>query len=136
MRLTIALCFLLALACVKIEPCYAWVSNAGFFNRAGPGLLYPVTNNIDLTGKEYLAFKWRRGERFWTDHYIFKLYKGYNTTADNLILKAEYRDGGYPIRVPVSEFEESQVYTWVLVQVFIGGRKSDKSFSSFKIIKK
>lgn len=99
-------------------------------------LFSPVTEDIDLNGKVTLEFKWWRVELPWTDRFIFKLYKGYNTTASNLILKQEYSWTEYPIKIPASQFEENQVYTWVLVQVFNGGRKSDKSFSSFKIIKK
>ena len=117
------------------RPAYC-AKNTGFYYEAGPMLLSPVTENIVLTGKEFLEFKWWRVELVWTDHMIFKLYKGYNTTLPNLILKKEAGAFDYPIKIPASQFEENQVYTWVIQQVFTGGRKSDKSFSSFTIIKK
>lgn len=101
-----------------------------------PTLLYPTADDIVLTGKEYLEFRWERVNPVTTDHFNFKLYKGYNTTADNLVFKQEFVADVYPIKLPVSQFEEGQVYTWVLVQVFLEGKKSDKGHSSFKIAKK
>lgn len=110
----------------------------GVFSRSfpGPRLLYPVTDNIDLKGEAYLEFKWERSNFVDTRSYDFRLYKGYNTTQPNLILKRSVSATEYPIKVESSTFEINQVYTWVLVQVSFGGNKSDKSFSSFKIIKK
>lgn len=102
----------------------------------GPTLLYPVTEDIVLTGKDYLEFRWRRSELVMTDHLVFKLYKGYNTVQDNLIIRQDFHIDTYPIKLPASQFEEGEVYTWVLIEVFRSGKKSDKSFSSFKIIKK
>lgn len=102
----------------------------------GPTLLYPVTEDIVLTGKDYLEFRWRRPEPVITDHFIFKLYKGYNTVQDNLILRQDFPTDTYPIKLPVSQFEEGEVYTWALIEVFRSGKKSDMSFSSFRIIKK
>jgi hypothetical protein len=103
---------------------------------AGPILLYPITDDIVLSGKDYLEFKWIRNYFVQTEYFDFRLYKGYNTTAANRIFKQSFSSNEYPIRIPVALFEENQVYTWVLVLVFYDGRKSDKSFSSFKIIKK
>lgn len=118
-----------------VLPSYAG-RNTGFYNEAGPMLFYPVTDNIDLGGKDYLEFRWWRVDMPWTDHFIFKLFKGYNTTVDSQIFKQNYSPWDYPVRLPASQFEVRQVYTWVIVQVFNGGGKSDKSFSSFKIIRK
>jgi hypothetical protein len=130
-------CFVLFLVLFALAwtPCVS-AKSTGFSYEAGPMLFSPTTENIDLTGKDYLEFRWWRVELPWTDHFIFKLYKGYNTTADNLIFKQDYSGWDYPVKLPSSQFEVGQVYTWVLQQVFNGGRKSDKSFSSFKIIKK
>lgn len=114
----------------------------GIFGRGsldfmpGPRLLSPLTDDIDLSGKENLEFKWMTGDLIRTDYFDFRLYKGYNTTARNLIFKQRFSVHEYPIKIPASQFKPGQVYTWVLVQVFIGGQKSDKSFSSFKITKK
>jgi hypothetical protein len=102
----------------------------------GEWLLYPVTDHIDLSGKDCLEFKWIRTDLVMTDHFDFRLYKGYNTLESNLILKKEFSTDIYPIQIPASQFEKNQVYTWVLVQVLFDGRKGDKAFSSFKIINK
>jgi len=134
-RIFLAACFALGLMAACTPFSYAG-RNTGFYNESGPMLFYPVTDNIELTGKDYLEFRWWRVDMPWTDRFIFKLYKGYNTTADNLIFKQDYSAWDYPIKLPVSRFEVGQVYTWVIVQVFDNGRKSDKSFSSFKITKK
>lgn len=102
----------------------------------GVRLVYPTTDDIVLAGKDYLEFRWERINSATIDHYDFRLYKGYNATADNLILKQNFPSDTYPIQIPASQFEEGQVYTWSLMQVLYGGGKSDRSFSSFKIIKK
>jgi hypothetical protein len=108
--------------------------NHDFF--PGSYLLYPVTDHIDLAGKEYLEFKWERGALAFTDCFDFRIYKGYDTVGANLIFKQRFSPAEYPVKVPSSMFEINQVYTWVLVQVFTSGQKSDRSHSSFKIIKK
>ncbi|MFA5356883.1 MAG: hypothetical protein WC301_05720 [Candidatus Omnitrophota bacterium] len=107
-----------------------------YMSRPGPTLLYPVTDNIVLTGKEYLEFRWIKINITETDHFDFRLYKGYDTIAPNLIFKQRFSAIEYPIRIPVSIFEAGQVYSWVLVQVYTGGEKSDRSSSSFKVINK
>ena len=111
-------------------------NNNDFKSIPGPTLLYPTTDDIVLAGRDYLEFKWIRNHFVETDYFDFRLYKGYNTTEPNLILKEKIPSDTYPIKVPSALFESNQVYTWVLVQVFISGEKSDRSFSSFKIIKK
>lgn len=100
----------------------------------GPTLLSPTTDNIDLKGKDDLEFRWEITNLGQTDNFDFRLYKGYDTTASNLIYKKQYSVSELPIKISASLFTADQVYTWVLGQVFIGGNKSDKSFSSFKII--
>jgi len=123
-------------------PDYGYASNAGFSAGAikqffpGPDLFYPVTNDINLESKGYLEFKWRRSDFYSTRSYDFRLYKGYQTTLPNLLIKKSIAIGEYPYRIPSDNLEEGEVYTWVLIQVLTDGRKSDKSFSSFRIIKK
>ena len=111
---------------------------SGGFNQAfpGPDLFSPITDDIDLSGKEYLEFKWRRSDFAYTQSYDFRLYRGYHTAAGSLILKRIIPPQEYPVNIPSEVFEAGQAYTWVLIQVLNDGRKSDKSFSSFKIMKK
>jgi hypothetical protein len=102
----------------------------------GPTLIYPITDNIDLSGKDKLEFKWMLGGLANTRYYEFKIYRGYNMYGQYLIYKAQAPADIQEYSVSVSNFEAGQVYTWSIRQVFITGRKSDKSFSSFKIIRK
>lgn len=104
--------------------------------RPGPFLLYPATDTIDLVGKKDIGFRWQRVNLFYTDHYIFRLFKGYQTVTSTLILKKEYSTKELPIKLPASMFEEGQVYTWGLQQVFLNGAKTEQTFASFTIMKK
>lgn len=128
---------MLALMLIGV-PVYAGNTRMGINSDSFPGpyLLSPVTDNIVLNGKEIVEFKWEQTDLPLTDHFTFKIYKGYQTYADNLIYKEDVKIDKYPITVPASLLEEGQVYTWVLIQVLMNGRKSDKSYSAFKIIKK
>lgn len=100
-----------------------------------PRLLSPVTNDVDLKGKAYLEFKWLNDSVQVRD-YIFKIYKGNNMYASDLIYKQDLPSRESSIQVKADLFEVGKVYTWSLIQVSLGGQKSDKSFSSFQVIKK
>ena len=106
-----------------------------FDSIPGPELSYPVTDNISLEGKDFLEFRWKRFNITRIDYFEFKLYKGYKTVESTLIFKQRFPGEMYPIRIPAGQFETNQVYTWSLRQAFMNGEKSDRSFSSFKIIK-
>ena len=99
-------------------------------------LLYPVTDDIDLSGKDYLEFRWIVTDLARTDYFDFRLYKGYNTTGKNLIFKKRFPADAIPVRLTASLFEKNQVYTWTLEQVFNNGYKGDKSSSPFRIAHK
>ncbi len=103
---------------------------------SAPFLLYPSSDNVDLTGKSSLSFQWERSQLYLTDYFDFKVYKGYVTSQDNLIFKKQLDAYDYPVSVPASYFEVGQTYTWTLVQVFSSGVKSERAFDSFSISKK
>ena len=107
-----------------------------FDSDSGPYLIYPATENITLMGKDFLEFRWQRAGGIKLDHYEFKLYKGYEAIASNLIFKQKFPREVYPITIPAKLFENNQIYTWSLRQAFMNGEKSGRSFSSFKIIEK
>ncbi len=112
------------------------ISSKGLFNfLSAPWLLAPVTDSINLTGKEFLEFKWKPDLSVNTDYYDFRLYKGYNMLASTLILKQRVNANEFSFKVNTATFENGQVYTWSLRRVILSGEKSDKSFSSFKVIK-
>jgi len=100
---------------------------------AGPQLLYPITHTIDLSDKDYLEFRWL-DDLTQLDHYVFKIYKGYNMYASELIYKQNISERTTSYRIKSEYFKRGQVYTWSLVRVSIGGQKSNKSFSSFKLV--
>lgn len=99
-------------------------------------LLSPVTQDIDLTGKPTLQFKWKQTDFARTDRYEFRLYKGYDTVEANLILRQNIPNDQYPLELPAENFAVGEVYVWTLKQVSLGGIKSDIAISPFKIIKK
>ncbi len=100
-----------------------------------PRLQYPITDKVILTGKDSLEFKWWN-DYMGIDHFIFKIYKGYNMYAPDLIYKQNLASNEYSINIKSELFEDYQVYTWSLIQVAFSGQKSDKSTSSFEVIKK
>ena len=135
-KVTAILCAAL-LSIIAFSVSYGWTGGRGeLSSMPGPYLLSPTTDNIDLSARDHLEFKWERTDLVRTGHFDFRLYKGYDTTEKNLILKRQFTPDEYPIKVPASQFEAGQTYTWVLIQVFLDGQKSDSSYSPFKIIKK
>lgn len=100
-----------------------------------PRLKYPVSDTVILPVNRPLEFRW------WNDFeqtrgYIFKLYKGYNMFAANLILREELPPDASSIEIKPELFDDGQVYTWSLARISFSGSKSDKSFNSFKVIRK
>lgn len=100
-----------------------------------PRLRYPIYDHVELNQDQPLEFQW------WNDYaqtssYIFKIYKGYNLYASNLLHKEELSSDTAAVKIDPGLFIDGQVYTWSLVRVAFGGYKSDKSFNSFKVTKK
>jgi len=100
-----------------------------------PRLLYPVTDKVVLTGKDFLEFKWWNDFGL-TDHYEFRLFKGYRMYASDLIYKENVPARESSVKIKSEVFQDGQVYTWSLMRVAVNEQKSDKSFNSFTIIKK
>jgi len=111
------------------------ISTDFYRNLPPPRLKYPITDQAVLTGKDFLEFQWGSNDLSGIDHYDFRLYKGYNTYADNLMLKKELSSDTGSIKIEAALFENNQVYTWTLRQIFLSGAKSDLSFNSFRVIK-
>ncbi|MDD5568527.1 MAG: hypothetical protein PHY88_04920 [Candidatus Omnitrophica bacterium] len=104
-------------------------------NIPAPRLLYPIYDTVVLEGNAPLEFRWLN-DYVWTNRFIFKLYKGYNMYASGLIFKQDVSPGESGIKIDSALFIDGQVYTWSLVMVGSDGQKSDKSFISFRIIRK
>ena len=101
----------------------------------GPLLVYPLGGEVNLSGLDSLEFKWQRDADD-TSYFLFRVYKGYNMYEAALIVKQKVTSSYISNSVKSSLFEDGQVYTWSLVRVIFTGNKSDKSSSSFKVIKK
>jgi len=111
------------------------LDQGGYNSVPEPRLRYPIYDTVTLTGNEPLEFKW------WNSYvgsrgFILKIYKGYNMYAADLIHNEELPVDAYSVKIKPELFENGRVYTWSLVQVSSAGYKSDRSFNSFKVIKK
>jgi hypothetical protein len=100
-----------------------------------PQLLSPPGEEVILTGKDSLQFKWSADFSIWVDHYEFKLYKGYEAYTENLLLKESLSSGENFLKVKAELFENGQVYTWSLRGISDSGMRGETSFNSFHIVK-
>lgn len=134
-KLLVIICLLfLSAAFIFIPYVYSWMfTSRGVDFIPGPTLLSPV-DDITLNGNDDLEFRWIVTDMVNTQYFDFRLYKGYSTDSSDVIFQDKFSATTYPIEVKSSLFENNQTYTWVLTQVYLNGRKSDKSFSSFKIV--
>jgi len=128
--------FVLSLGLAAFAATLSFTLDEGAFNSVPePRLRYPINDTVTLAGNEPLEFKW------WNSYvgvrgFVFNIYKGYNMYAGDLIHKEELPAGAYSVKLKPELFEDGHVYTWSLVQVSSAGYKSDRSFNSFKVIKK
>jgi hypothetical protein len=101
-------------------------------------LISPVTDEIDLTGKTTLEFKWspHEGDATQREYYDFRLYKGYDMLESTLILKKKLYNNESGMVLPAEMFETGQVYTWSMKQAYSGIQKSHRSYSSFKALRR
>lgn len=99
----------------------------------GPVLLSPTADNVAIPIDGSVVFKWERRDIPQTRSYIFKLYKGYKAQEATLLIKKDIPARQYPFSLSAKDFQDTCSYTWVLVQVFHDGKKSDKSAASFKV---
>jgi hypothetical protein len=103
-----------------------------------PELLYPIGGEVALTGQAFLGFKWspHEGVSGSRDYYDFRLYKGYNMNEGALLLKVRVPGDIYQYNVNSDRFQDGQVYTWALKQVYNPLRQSDWRYISFKAVKR
>jgi len=90
-------------------------------NPPEPRLLYPINDKVIITGNEPLEFRWLN-DYAQVDHFIFKIYKGYNMYADGLIYKQNIPSGENSVKIKSDLFEPGHVYTWSLIQVVLASR--------------
>lgn len=103
-----------------------------------PRILQPYLDTYDLTGKSQLVFKWspHEGNQTQRDHYDFRLYKGAQALGPARIYKTRTPPRQWSLALDAGMFEDGQVYTCVLRQVYTGSIRSWPSYQTFKVIKK
>lgn len=128
--------FFLLLSFIFVLPASYANRNALFDSIEAPTLLYPVTEGIDLSGKDSLEFRWIKTPGIFVYYTEFKLYKSANNFASDLIYKETIQPGNFPVKIPVTYFEKDQVYSWTLRIVLTDGNRTEKAYGTFKVIKK
>jgi hypothetical protein len=100
-------------------------------------LIKPISTEVALKGEKELGFEWspHEGSLNDRDYYDFRLYRGYDMVESTLIQKKKIPPNVYNISLDAGIFENGNVYTWSLRQIYHDSRKSDKSWHSFKVIK-
>ncbi len=102
-----------------------------------PRLLSPISEVVDLTGKDTLEFKWSpfEGRLFKRKYYDFRIYKGREMYFKDEIFKQKVPRGTYSVVLKADIFEDGQVYTWAVRQVY-DDDKSDQAYSAFRVVKR
>ncbi|MBM3249934.1 MAG: hypothetical protein FJZ09_03700 [Candidatus Omnitrophica bacterium] len=101
-----------------------------------PDLSYPTREEIDLTAKDSLEFRWYVHDLMTVSYCEFKLYKGYVGQDAELIISEKVTSPDHSFAVGVDRFQAGQVYTWTVRAISYEGWKSDTSSYSFKVVKK
>lgn len=106
------------------------------FDVPDPRLLAPISAKVDLTGRDSLEFKWSpfEGQQWLRKYYDFRIYKGRNMVEANIIYRKHVDPATYSVVLGSDLFQEGQVYTWSLRQVY-DSDKSAEVYNSFTVIK-
>jgi len=110
----------------------------GYDYAPQPRLISPAKEVVDLTGKDDLEFIWspHEGRPVSRRYYDFRLYKGREMLESTLIFKERVGPHIHKLSLGSGLFEDSEVYTWSLRQVYYTSGKSLRSSCSFMVIKK
>lgn len=102
-----------------------------------PRILQPYLDVYDLSGKSVLEFKWspHEGSPTQRDYYDFRLYKGFTVLESTRICVMRVNPRQWSIALNADMFQDGQVYTLTLRQVYTGSLKSRRAYQSFKIKK-
>ena len=90
-----------------------------------------------MTGRDTVEFRWSpfEGKIFKRRFYEFRIYKGREQLAKNIIFKQKIAANVSSIALKTDIFEDGQVYTWAVRQAYYD-QKSDWAYSAFVVIKK
>ncbi|NQT90865.1 MAG: hypothetical protein HQ558_06385 [Candidatus Omnitrophica bacterium] len=134
---------LLLLMIIMLFPAWALAGSGVFYESAfggyvpAPRIIKPASEEVDLTGKKTLEFKWSRheGSSVYRKYYDFRLYDGYKMVESTLILKKRVDPSLDHVDLDAALFKTGNVYTWGLRQVY-RGNKSRQVHYPFKVIRK
>jgi len=101
-----------------------------------PQLVFPLSEVVDITGKDNIEFRWIKfiaGTS--VSYYDFKLYKGYVMNDATVLFQKKLSGSDSKIALDSKMFEDGQVYTWSLRMQIMGQGRGDRSYHSFKIKK-
>ena len=101
-------------------------------------LTAPVSEEVFLPPEGQLEFRWepRSAGRRWRKHYDFRLYRGYEPTAENLILHNRLSGNTHKLILDATIFQDNEIYTWSVTQTNYKGFRSPPGFRSFRVRKK
>ncbi len=94
-----------------------------------PRLMAP--GDVAELGDKGVEFRWGNESGGNFDHYDFRLYRGTQTYEKNLILQKDIPAGKSSLTIDTANFSVGQSYAWSLR--YMGARKSDSSYSIFKV---
>ena len=136
MKQKMVITFLLCLGLVVFaNSCFARGDDDLGFAPA-PQLVYPSTETVDLSGKDSLEFKWLVQNSMDTQNYRFRLYKGDTASEEAILIKENLPFDSGTFKVDASQFEDGEVYLWVLKQEYLRKGTSDPASQRFTVIKK
>jgi hypothetical protein len=103
-----------------------------------PRLRSPVGELVSLKGQTELTFEWSPHETLRLGaarkYYDFRLYRGYNMVEAALVIKKRVPGNKHSISLNSELFKNRETYTWSIRQVYQAVGKSQRSFSSFKVV--
>ena len=99
---------------------------------APPRLISPVTETTPYPDTPSIEFRWENSA-IDVRYFEFRLYRGYDLYARNLVLKKTIPGSASTFSLPAATCVPGQPYSWSLVRVNLDGRKSEKVYAVFSI---
>ena len=100
-----------------------------------PRIISPVKEEVDLSEKDKLVFKWgpHRGGTVALIYFDFRIYKGYDMTEPHLIYKERLPARQNHIEISADTFDSGETYTWSIRYKNKDGTDSSRNYHSFSI---
>lgn len=116
---------------------YAFNQNCAMDYIPNPRLISPASDEVVLTGKSALEFRWSTHEGLQASrrYYEFRLYDGGTFNESALILKKDLSGKDRDLEVDTKLFKDGHLYTWSLRLAYKGVGRSSRSTLSFKVTK-